>query len=38
MYWPNALGYFSEMRILSDVAFTRKPIDHQNGERGTGAA
>ena len=26
---------FSEVRILSDAAFTRKPIDHQNGERGT---
>ena len=29
---------FSEVRILGDAAFTRKPIDHQNGERGTVAA
>ena len=26
---------FSEVRILGDAAFTRKPIDHQNGERDT---
>ena len=25
---------FSEVRILGDAAFTRKPIDHQHGERG----
>ena len=29
---------FSEVRILSDAAFTLKPIDHQNGERGIVAA
>ena len=28
-------GLFSEVRILGDAAFTRKPIDHQNGEHGT---
>ena len=22
---------FSEVRILRDAAFTRKPVDHQNG-------
>ena len=26
---------FSEVRIWGDAAFTRKPIDHQNGERDT---
>ena len=26
---------FSEVRILSNAVFTSKPIDHQNGERGT---
>ena len=25
---------FSEVRILGDAAFTRKPNDHQHGERG----
>ena len=25
---------FSEVRILGDEAFTRKPNDHQHGERG----
>ena len=25
---------FREVRILGDVAFTPKPIDHQHGERG----
>ena len=25
---------FSERQILGDAAFTHKPIDHQNGERG----
>ena len=25
---------FSEARILGDAAYTRKPIDHQHGERG----
>ena len=30
---------FSEVRIVGNAAFTRKPsIDHQNGERGTVAA
>ena len=29
---------FSDVRILGGAAFTRKPIDHQNGERGTGTA
>ena len=26
---------FSEVRIVGGAAFTRKSIDHQNGERGT---
>ena len=25
---------FSEVRILGDAVFTRKPNDHQHGERG----
>ena len=25
---------FSEVRILGDAAFTRKPIDHQHGDPG----
>ena len=29
---------FSEVRILGGAVFTRKPIAHQNGERGTVAA
>ena len=29
---------FSEVCILGDTAFTRKPIDHKNEERGTVAA
>ena len=29
---------FSEVSILGDAAFTRKPIDLQNGEQGTVAA
>ena len=29
---------FSEVRILGDAAITRKPFDHQNGERGAVAA
>ena len=29
---------FSEVRILGDAAFTRKPIYHQNGECDTVAA
>ena len=28
------LVLFNEQRILGDTAFTRKPIDHQHGERG----
>ena len=29
---------FSEVRILGDAAFTRKPNDHQHGERGISPA
>jgi hypothetical protein len=25
---------FSEVHVLGDASFTRKPIDHQHGERG----
>ena len=42
MVWVNLCVFtieiqhvlFSEVRILGDAAFTRKPIAHQHGERG----
>ena len=34
----SLFALFSEVRILGDMAFTLKPIDHQNRERGTVAA
>ena len=37
--WQRHCASFSrEVRILGGAAFTREPIDHQNGERGTVAA
>ena len=35
-WWAMSLCVLlSEVRILGDAAFTRKPIDHQDGEPGT---